>query len=143
MLVNNRFWKSFIIIIFMINELHLLCVAYFIPLGIYFFLGTKFFWNEETDICFNVECVLHGRNFDFLGGYLIIIARYLMVTTGYCSLPGDYCSLLVVTARYRSFPLEHERLFGALLMYIDLTVLNKCFICSRKSFINYFNWKAG
>ena len=46
--------------------------------------------------------MLLGRNFDFLGGYLVVTARYLVVTTGYCSLPGGYCSLLVVTARYRS-----------------------------------------
>ena len=45
--------------------------------------------------------VLLGRNFDFLGGYLVVTARYLVVITGYCSLPGGYCSLLVVTARYR------------------------------------------
>ena len=92
-------------IIFMINELHLLWVPNFIAIGIYFLFGTKFSWNEETDTCFNVECVLLERNFDFLG----CTARYLMVTTGYCSLPCGYCSLscgywslLVVTARYRS-----------------------------------------
>ena len=56
-------------IIFMINELHLLWVPNFIAIGIYFLFGTKFSWNEETDTCFNVECVLLGRNFDFLGGY--------------------------------------------------------------------------
>ena len=44
--------------------------------------------------------MLLGRNFDFLGGYLVVTAHYLVVTTGYCSLPGAYCSLLVVTARY-------------------------------------------
>ena len=41
-------------------------------------------------------------NFDFLGGYLVVATRYLVVTAGYCLLPGDCCSLLVVTARYRS-----------------------------------------
>ena len=96
-------------IIFMINELHLLWVPNFIALGIYFLFGTKFSWNEETDSCFSVECMLLDRNFDFLGCYLVVTARYLMVTTGYCSLPCGYCSLscgywslLVVTARYRS-----------------------------------------
>ena len=74
----------------------------FIALGIYFIFGTKFSWNEGIDTCFNVEYVLLGRNFDFLGGYLVVTARYLVVTTGYCSLPGGYCSLLVVTARYSS-----------------------------------------
>ena len=53
----------------------------------YFLFGTKFAWNEEIDTFFNVECVLLGRDFDFLAGYLVITARYLVVTTGYCSLP--------------------------------------------------------
>ena len=39
--------------------------------------------------------MLPCRNFDFLGGYLVVPARY-------CSLTGGYCSLLVVTALYRS-----------------------------------------
>ena len=68
----------------------------FIALGIYFLFGTKFSWNEGTDTCFSVECVLLGCNFDFLGGYLVT-ACYLVVTTGYCSLPDGYCSLLVVS----------------------------------------------
>ena len=54
----------------------------FIAIGIYFLFGTKFFWNEEADTCFNVECVLLGRNYDFLDGYLVATARYLSVTTG-------------------------------------------------------------
>ena len=54
----------------------------FIAIGIYFLFETKFSWNDETDTCFNVECVLLGRNFDFLGGYLVATARYLSVTTG-------------------------------------------------------------
>ena len=58
----------------------------------YFIFGIKFSWNEGIDTCFNVKCVLHGRNFDFLGGYLVI-------TAGYCSLPDGYSSLLVVTTR--------------------------------------------
>ena len=62
--------------------------------GMYFLSGTTFSWNEENDVeCFNVKCVLLGRNFDFLGGYLVVTARYLMVATGYCSLSGVYCSL--------------------------------------------------
>ena len=52
----------------MINELHLLRVPNFIAIGIYF-LG------------FNVECVLLGRDFDFLGGYLVATDCYLSVTT--------------------------------------------------------------
>ena len=89
-------------IILMINELHLLWVPNFITLGIYFPFGTEFSWNEETHTCFNVERVLLGRNFDVLGGYLVVNVRYLMVTTGYWSLSGGYSLLLVVTARYHS-----------------------------------------
>ena len=76
----------------MIIELDLLN---FIALGIYFILRTKFSENEGIDTCFNVECVLRGHNFDFLGGYLVVTARYLVVT-------GSYWSLLVVIARYHS-----------------------------------------
>ena len=54
----------------------------FIAIGIYFLFGTKFSWNEEADTCFNIECMLLGRNYDFLGGYLVATARYLSVTTG-------------------------------------------------------------
>ena len=80
----------------------------FIALGIYFIFGTKFSCNEWIDTCFNVECVLLGRNFDFLGGYLVVAAPYLVLTAGYCLLPGSYARywwLLLVTARYCSFPL--------------------------------------
>ena len=70
----------------MINELHLLWVLNFIALRIYFLFGTNFFWNEETDTCVNVVCVLPGRNFDFLDRYMMVTARYLMVTTRYRSL---------------------------------------------------------
>ena len=45
--------------------------------------------NERIDTCFNVECMLLGRNFDFLGGYLV-------VTACYCSLLGGYWLLLLV-----------------------------------------------
>ena len=48
--------------------------------------------NVGIDTCFNVECMLLGRNFDFLDGYLVVTARYLVVTACY----------LLVTARYRS-----------------------------------------
>ena len=66
----------------MINKLHLLSVPDFIAIEMYFLFGTKFSWNQETDTCFNVEFVLLGRNFDFLGSYLVATARYLSVTTG-------------------------------------------------------------
>ena len=54
----------------------------FIAILIYFLFGTKYSWNEETDTCFNVEYMLLGRNYDFLGGKLVATARYLSVTTG-------------------------------------------------------------
>ena len=62
----------------------------------YFIFGTKFFWNKGIETCFNVECVLLGRNFDFLGCYLVVTAPYLVVTADYCSLPGGYWWLLLV-----------------------------------------------
>ena len=74
----------------------------FIALGIYFFFGSKLSWNEEAHICFNVECVLRDCNFDFFVGYLVVTARYLMVTTGYCALLVVTARYLAVTAHYRS-----------------------------------------
>ena len=74
----------------MVNELDLLWVTNFITLGTYFILGTKFYWNEEIDTYFNVECVLLGRNFHFLGGYFVVTTRQLVATAGYCSLPSGY-----------------------------------------------------
>ena len=53
----------------------------FLAIGIYFLFGTKFSWNEETDTCFNVECMLLGHIYDFPGGYLVAAACYLSVTT--------------------------------------------------------------
>ena len=55
-------------------------------LGIYFIFGTKFSWNERIDTCFNVECVLLGRN--FFGGYLVVTARYLVATARYLVVTG-------------------------------------------------------
>ena len=69
-------------------------MSIFIAMGIIFLFRTKFSWKEETDTFFNVKCVLLSRTFDFLGGYLVVTARYLGVTTGIkilvlkCSLPG-------------------------------------------------------
>ena len=54
----------------------------FITLGIYFVFGTTFFLNEWIDAYFNVECLLLGRNFDFLGVYLVFTVCYLVVTAG-------------------------------------------------------------
>ena len=79
-------------IIFKINELDLLLVPNFIALEIYFCFAGKFFWNKGLiDTCFNVECALLDGNFDFFGGYLVVNARYLVVT-------ARYWWLLLVTA---------------------------------------------
>ena len=72
--------------------MNLTCVPNFIALGMYHLFRTKLSCNERIDICFNVEYVLLDRNFDFLGGYLMVTACYLVVTTGYSSLPGGYSS---------------------------------------------------
>ena len=82
----------------MINKFDLLCVSNFIELGLYFIFGTKFFWNEGIDTCFDVECVLFGRNCDLLSGYLV-------VTTGCCLLLDGYWWLLLVIGGYCSLPL--------------------------------------
>ena len=74
-------------------------------MGIYFIFVTKVSLNKGIDTCFNVECVLLGRNFDFLGGYLVVTARYLVVTARYCLLLGAYWWLLLVTGGYCSLPL--------------------------------------
>ena len=52
----------------------------FIALGIYFIFGTELSWNEGINTCFNIECVLLGRDFDYFGGYLVFTSRYLVVT---------------------------------------------------------------
>ena len=80
-------------------------IVHILSIGIYFIFGTKFSWNEGINTCFNVECVLLGRNFDFLGGYLMVTACYLVITAGYCSLLGGYWWLLLVTAHYCSIPI--------------------------------------
>ena len=67
----------------MINELDLLWLPNFIALAIYFIFGTKFSRNGGIDTCFNVECVLLGRNFYFLGGFVVFTAHYLVVTARY------------------------------------------------------------
>ena len=69
-----------------INKLDLIWGPNFIVLRIYFIFGTKFSWNEGIDTCFNVECVLLGRNFGFFGGYFVVNARCLVVTARYRSL---------------------------------------------------------
>ena len=71
----------------MINELDLFWLPNFLAVGIYFICGTKFSWNKGIDTCFNVECVLLGRNFDFLGGYCSLPSGYCLLFGGYCSFP--------------------------------------------------------
>ena len=85
----------------------MLWVPNFIALGICFSFWSKFSWNESIEICFNVKYMLLARDFDFLGGYVVVTARFLVATAGYCLFPGDYCSLSLITAHYRSllFPL--------------------------------------
>ena len=97
---EQSFLKVAYHIIFMIDELQVLWLPSFIALGICFLCGTRFSWNEETDTCFNVECVLLGRNFDFLGGYCSLPNGYywlVVLPGGYCSLPNGYYWLLLVT----------------------------------------------
>ena len=65
-----------------INKLDLRWLPNFIALGMCFLYGTKLSWNEGTDTCCNVECVLLGRNVDFLGGYLVDTACYIVLTIG-------------------------------------------------------------
>ena len=89
-------------IIFIIHKLDLLWVPDFIALGIFFIFGIKFPWDEEIYTCFNVECVLLGRNYDLHGGYCSLPSGYwwlLLVTWWLLLVTGGYCSLLLVTAR--------------------------------------------
>ena len=90
MLMNSRFWKSLIISYLWLENFTCSECPIF-P----FLFRTRFSWDEENDTCLNVECVLLGRNFDFVGGYFVVAAHYIMVTIGYFSLPGGYCSLPV------------------------------------------------
>ena len=47
-----------------------------------------------SNVCYLAKILIF---FDFLGGYLVVTARYLLVIAGDCLLPGGY---LVVTACY-------------------------------------------
>ena len=84
----------------MINELDLFWLANFMVMEIYFIFGTKFSWNEGIDTCFNIECVLLGRNFDFL----VVTWWLLLVTWWLLAVTARYSRLLLVNARYYSFP---------------------------------------
>ena len=93
----------------------------------YFIFGTKTSWNEGIDTCFNVKCVLLGRNFNFLDDYLVVNACYPVVTGGYCLLPGGYwwslldtggyCSLSLVTA---PFHFQYELLSFQLQVFLNM-----------------------
>ena len=87
-------------ITFTINEPDLLWVPLFHSIrNIFQFWNHIFLQWRDWSLCFNVECVLLGRNCDFLGSCLVVTAFYLVVTAGYCLLPGGYWWLLLVTAR--------------------------------------------
>ena len=91
-----------------INKLDLLWMPNLVGLGMYFLFGTKFSWNEGIDICFHVEYVLLSRNFDFLDGYLVVTARYLVLTVTACYLVITTCYsslLLVLTFSMNAFNL--------------------------------------
>ena len=83
-------------IILIINKFDLLWKPNFIALGMYIIFRTNVSWNERTDTCFNVKCVLFGHNFNFLGGYLVVIVCYLVVTTAYLVVTAHYWWLLLV-----------------------------------------------
>ena len=116
----------------MINELDLLWLPNFIALGIYFIFETKLSWNKGVDTCFNVECVLLGRNFDFFGGYWVVTARYLVVTACYCSLLGGYCFQLVITACYY-----------LLLLVLTFSMNVSCLFCLRLWIYHRCRWYIG
>ena len=55
----------------------------FIAFEKYFIFETKFYWNDGIDTCFNVECLILGFDYDCFRGFLVVNARYLVVTGGY------------------------------------------------------------
>ena len=80
----------------------------------------------------------------------MVTACYLVVATGYCSLPGGYCSLLVVTARYCSFPLLVWTFFSlnwllhgfkTVLEYLWNSSPGVLFLTYEKSTCHYFPYK--
>ena len=75
---GGHFWRS--LIISYLWWTNVTCSdAKFHSIGNILLFGTKFFWNEGIDTYFNVEYVLLCRNFDFLGGYLVVTARYRLL----------------------------------------------------------------
>ena len=109
-----------------IYELDLLWVPNFIALWIYFFFGTKSSWNEGIYTCFNLECVLLDRNFDFLGDYFSLPNGYywlLLVTGGYCSL------LLVPTFSMNEKRLQHRCFLVKLKKFLRTSIFKN--ICEQ------------
>ena len=60
----------------------------FHSIGSIFYLWDQIFLEWGDWYLFLCWIVLLGCNSDFLGGYLVVNARYLVVTDGYCLLPG-------------------------------------------------------
>ena len=109
-----------------IYELDLLWVSNSIALWIYFFFGTKSSWNEGIYTCFNLECVLLDRNFDFLGDYFSLPNGYywlLLVTGGYCSL------LLVPTFSMNKKRLQHRCFLVKLKKFLRTSIFKN--ICEQ------------
>ena len=89
------------------------------------FLGPSFLeWGIST--CFNVECVLLGRNFDFFDGYFGC----------YCSMPGGYCSFPLLVCIYIYVYIKSKYLFGyicfSLCMLNGTKLLNTHWVSSTK-----------
>ena len=89
----------------------------FIALGMYFLFGTKFSWNEGIDIYFDVEYVLLDRNFDFLGGYLVVTARYrsLLLVPTFSTNPFTW-HVLFLTFDLLLINFNRHLLFGVLFL---------------------------
>ena len=68
----------------------------FIALTIYLIFGTIFFWNEGLILVFTSNICYFSRNFDFIGGYVVVTTSYLMVTAHYLVVTACYHSLLFV-----------------------------------------------
>ena len=92
-------------IIFTINELELPWVPNFIALEIYFIFESKFSWNEGID----TSLISNVRYLAVILIFLVVTARYLVVSAGYCSLPGGYWWLLLVAGGCCSLPLVTAR----------------------------------
>ena len=126
----------------MINKLDLLWLLNFIALGIYFIFGTKFPGMRGLRNCFNVKCVLFGRSFDFLGDYLVITTRYLVVNAGYWWLllvTSSYRSLLVVPTFSMSGP---QKVFFLLVWrHMRKTRIKELILSQKSPWVKCFTYK--